>query len=213
MPSISTNVSVFFLTPQILLHSLFIRSITLFDEDHPVVFDRFAYKDGLKEMSDDQCSQLAQHVQRPLQVDQERPRLMPCCPRSTVTDSVYGRKRSYTESYTTVYMPYTLRIRPYFAIKHVIVLRSYMSVTVYDEIRRNMETVSDRIFPLYGRKWTYTGKPRYTDRDFLPYWNHKPFYQASHETGSISDAASLPTPSIRSNSSIKTNRSKRKKLN
>jgi hypothetical protein len=57
-------------------------------------------------------------------------------PRSTLTDSVYGRKRSYTVSYTTVYMPYTLRIRPYFAIKHVIVLRSYMSVTVYDEIRK-----------------------------------------------------------------------------
>ncbi len=55
-------------------------------------------------------------------------------PRSAVKDSVYGRKRSYTISYTTVYMPYTLRIRPYFAIKHLIVLRSYMSVTVYDEI-------------------------------------------------------------------------------
>jgi hypothetical protein len=90
-----------------------------------------------------------------------------------------------------------------------------MSVAVYDEIRWNTETVSDRIFPVYGRKWAYTGKSRYTDRDFLPYWNHKPFYQTGHETGSIFDSASasLPNPSVRSNSPIKTNRSKRKKLN
>ncbi len=46
-------------------------------------------------------------------------------PRSTVTDSVYGRKRSY------------------------------MSVTVYNEIWRNTKTVSDRIFPIYGRKSSY----------------------------------------------------------
>jgi hypothetical protein len=63
-------------------------------------------------------------------------------PRSPVSDSVYGRKRSYTVSYTTVYMPYTLRIRPYFAIKHTI-------VCVRDRIRRNTETVSDRIFPCH----------------------------------------------------------------
>jgi hypothetical protein len=82
-------------------------------------------------------------------------------------------------------------------------------VYVRDRIRRNTETVSDRIFPIYGRKWAYTGKPRYADHEFLPYWNHKPFYQ----TGSISDSTSVNTPSIRSNSSIKTNGSKRKKLN
>ncbi len=92
-------------------------------------------------------------------------------------------------------------------------IRSFTIVygVVYDEISRNTETVSDRIFPIYRRKWAYTGKPRYTDHDFLPYWNHKPFYQTGQETGSISNSASLPTPSIRSNSSIKIHRSKRKK--
>ncbi len=51
-------------------------------------------------------------------------------------------------------------------------------------------------------------KTTYTDHDFLPHWNHKPFYQTGHEAGSISDSAPLPTPSVRLNSSIKTNRSK-----
>jgi hypothetical protein len=57
------------------------------------------------------------------------------------------------------------RIRPYFARKHVIVLRSYMSVAVYDEIRKpwaivflRYTVVNHRIFPVYGRKWAYTQK-------------------------------------------------------
>jgi hypothetical protein len=62
-------------------------------------------------------------------------------PRSKVTNSVYDRLRPYTVPYTTVYIPYTLRIRPYFAVIHGPVLRSYMSVTVYGEIRRNTEIV------------------------------------------------------------------------
>jgi hypothetical protein len=66
-------------------------------------------------------------------------------PRSTVTDSIYGRKRSYTVSYTTVYMSYTLRIRPYFAGIHVIVLRSYITVTVYGDIRRKTEIVYEAL--------------------------------------------------------------------
>jgi hypothetical protein len=49
--------------------------------------------------------------------------------------------RRLLTSYTIVYMPYTLCIRPYFAIKHVIVLRSYLTVTVYGEIWRNTEIV------------------------------------------------------------------------
>jgi hypothetical protein len=65
-------------------------------------------------------------------------------PRSTVTDSIYGRKRSYTVSYTTVYMSYTLRIRPYFAGIHVIVLRSYITVTVYRDKRRSYTKLYDR---------------------------------------------------------------------
>jgi hypothetical protein len=66
-------------------------------------------------------------------------------PRSTVTDSIYGRKRSYMVSYTTVYMSYTLRIRPYFAGIHVIVLRSYITVTVYRDIRRKTEIVYEAL--------------------------------------------------------------------
>ncbi len=80
-------------------------------------------------------------------------------PRSTVTNSVNDRLRPYTTPYTTVYIPYTLRIRPYFSVLHGRVLRSYISVTVYGEIRRNTETVygaftivNDRIFLVYGRK-------------------------------------------------------------
>jgi hypothetical protein len=45
-------------------------------------------------------------------------------PRSNVTDSANGRIR---EKYS--------RKRPYFAVIHVIVLRSYISVTVYGAIR------------------------------------------------------------------------------
>ncbi len=104
-------------------------------------------------------------------------------PRSTVTDSVYGRKRSYTVSYTTVYMPYTLRIRPYFAVLHVTVLRSYMSVIVYGEIRRNTEIVygaftlvNDRIFPVYGCLRPYFGKLRYIDRRFFAVSYHRVHY-------------------------------------
>ncbi len=49
----------------------------------------------------------------------------------------YGlRIRSFTTPYTTVYMLFTLRIRPYFAVLHDPVLRSYISVAVYGEIRR-----------------------------------------------------------------------------
>jgi hypothetical protein len=48
-------------------------------------------------------------------------------PRSIVTDSVYD----------AVYILYTLLIRPYFSVLHVTVLRSYMSVIVYVEIRRS----------------------------------------------------------------------------
>jgi hypothetical protein len=88
-----------------------------------------------------------------------------------VTNSVYGRKQSYTVSYTTVYMPYTLRIRPYFAVLHVTVLRSYLTVIVYGEIRRNTEIVygaftlvNDRIFRVYGRLRPCFGKLRYIDR-------------------------------------------------
>ncbi len=96
-------------------------------------------------------------------------------PRSMVTDSVYCRKRSYTVSYTTVYMPYTLRIRPYFAVLHVTVLRSYLTVTIYGEIRRNTEIVygaftlvNDRIFPVYGRLRPCFGKLRTLTVVFLP---------------------------------------------
>jgi hypothetical protein len=89
-------------------------------------------------------------------------------PRSTVTDSAYGRKRSYTGSYTIVYMSFTLRIRPYFAGIHVIVLRSCMTVTVYGEIRRNMEIVygayilcirsyTERTYYVYDRiRWRFS---------------------------------------------------------
>jgi hypothetical protein len=68
-------------------------------------------------------------------------------PRSSVTDSVYDSKRSYTTPYSTVYILYTLRIRPYFAGFRVTVFRSYMSVTVYDEIRRSTETVYGAYLP------------------------------------------------------------------
>jgi hypothetical protein len=89
-------------------------------------------------------------------------------PRSTDTDSVYGHKRSYTMAYTIVYMSYTLRIRPYFAGIHVIVLRSCMTVTVYGEIRRNTEIVygayilcirsyTERIRYVYDRiRWRFS---------------------------------------------------------
>jgi len=104
-------------------------------------------------------------------------------PRSMVTDSVYGRKRSYTVSYTTVYMPYTLRIRPYFAVIHVIVLRSYITVIVYGEIRRNTEIVygaftlvNDRIFPVYSRLRPCFGKLRYIDRRFFAVSYHPVSY-------------------------------------
>jgi hypothetical protein len=90
-------------------------------------------------------------------------------PRSSVTDSVYDSKRSYTTPYTTVSILYTLRIRPYFAGFHVTGLRSYMSVTVYDEIRRNtvivygtFTLVNDRIFLVYGSLRPCFGKLRYT---------------------------------------------------
>jgi hypothetical protein len=82
----------------------------------------------------------------------------------------YGlRIRSYTTPYTTVSILYTLRIRPYFAGFHVTGLRSYMSVTVYDEIRRNtvivygtFTLVNDRIFLVYGSLRPCFGKLRYT---------------------------------------------------
>jgi hypothetical protein len=57
-------------------------------------------------------------------------------PRSTVTSSVYGRKP-----------PSTFTIRPYFAVIHVIVLRSYISVTVYGAIRSYIEGNGDCIRP------------------------------------------------------------------
>jgi hypothetical protein len=48
--------------------------------------------------------------------------LLQALPRSIVTDSVY--------------MLYTLRIRPYFAVLHDPVLRPYISVAEYGEVRR-----------------------------------------------------------------------------
>jgi hypothetical protein len=80
-------------------------------------------------------------------------------PRSTYTDSVYDRLRPYTIPYTVVYMVYTLRIRPYFSVLHGSVLRAYLSVPIYGEIRRKTKVVNgefivvnDRIFSVYGRK-------------------------------------------------------------
>ncbi len=79
-------------------------------------------------------------------------------------------------------MPYTLRIRPYFTVLHVTVLRSYLTVIVYGEIRRNTEIVygeirrnteivygaftlvNDRIFHVYGRLRPCFGKLRYNER-------------------------------------------------
>jgi hypothetical protein len=102
---------------------------------------------------------------------------IPEFPRSTNTESVYGRLLPYPASYTTVYMAYTLRIRPYFAVLHVTVLRSYISVTVYGAIRRNTATVygaftvvNDRIFPVYGRKRASFGKLQYIDHGFMPFY-------------------------------------------
>ena len=116
----------------------------------------------------------------------EREKIVP--PRSTIMDSVNGRLQSYTVPYTTaympntlrirpyfaikhvivlrsympVYMPNTLRIRPYFAIKHVIVLRSYMPVTVYDEIRRNTEVVNGAFIVINDRIFSvYSHKRSY----------------------------------------------------
>jgi hypothetical protein len=49
----------------------------------------------------------------------------------------YGlRIRPFTTPYTTVYILFTLRIRPFFAVLHDPVLRSYISAAVYGEIRR-----------------------------------------------------------------------------
>jgi hypothetical protein len=53
---------------------------------------------------------------------------------SSKVDSFPGRR--LRTRYTVVNERIRCRIRPYFAIKHVIVLRSYMSVTVYGEIRK-----------------------------------------------------------------------------
>ena len=58
-------------------------------------------------------------------------------PKSTITESVYARKR------------------PYFVVLHGPVLRSYMTVTVYGDIRRKTEIVNDRIFTVHGRKRPY----------------------------------------------------------
>ncbi len=78
-------------------------------------------------------------------------------PRSSVTNSINARLRPYTTSYTTVYIPFTLRIRPYFSVLHGPVLRPYITMIVYGEIRRNTETVygaftlgNDRILENYG---------------------------------------------------------------
>ncbi len=43
------------------------------------------------------------------------------------------------------------RIRPYFSVLHGPVLRSYISVIVYGDIRRKTEIVNDRIFTVHGR--------------------------------------------------------------
>ncbi len=51
-------------------------------------------------------------------------------PRSIVTDSVYGRLRPFTTPYTIVYMLFTLRIRPYFAVLHDPALWSYISLAI-----------------------------------------------------------------------------------
>ncbi len=74
-------------------------------------------------------------------------------PRSTITQFIYYRKRSRTTSYTTIYVPYTLRIRSSFVVIHVIVLRSYFTVIVYGNIRQNTEIVYE-VYIAYI--WSYT---------------------------------------------------------
>jgi hypothetical protein len=72
-------------------------------------------------------------------------------PRSTNTESVNARKRTYTVPYTTVYRLYTLRIRPYFSVLPGSVLRSYIPGSVYGEIRSETEVVYGAYFPVYDR--------------------------------------------------------------
>jgi len=81
-------------------------------EDDTTKKERF--QNGLK-ILDDEIACLADSIKTGI-------KLLQALPRSMVTDSVYGRLRR--------------RIRPYFAVLHDPVLRSYISVAEYGEVRR-----------------------------------------------------------------------------